>query len=78
MNRRLAGLLHCSENRAFDCLEDLLNKVLPKKRLREYGVSRADLGEFSRSVIETQERLMANSYVPLDFDRVLKIYTELY
>ena len=31
MNRRLAGLLHCSENRAFDCLEDLLNKVLPKK-----------------------------------------------
>ena len=78
MNRRLAGLLHCSENRAFDCLEDLLNKVLPKKRLREYGVSRADLGEFSRSVMETQERLMANSYVPLDFDRVLKIYTELY
>ena len=78
MNRRLAGLLHCSESRAFDCLEDLLNKVLPKKRLREYGVSRADLGEFSRSVIETQGRLMANSYVPLDFDRVLKIYTELY
>ena len=32
----------------------------------------------TRSVMETQGRLMGNNFVPLDAARVLKIYTELY
>ena len=43
-----------------------------------YGVTEADLEEFTRSVMETQGRLMGNNFVPLDAARVLKIYTELY
>lgn len=78
MTRRLAEQLDCSRSNVYDYLEDLLNKILPKKALREYGVTESDLDEFSRSVMETQDRLMANSFVPLNFDRVLKIYTELY
>ncbi len=78
MNGRLAGLLDCGANSVYDRLEDLLNRILPKKKLREYGVTEADLGEFSRNVMETQGRLMAGSFVPLNYERVLKIYTELY
>lgn len=78
MNSRLAGLLKCGESCVYDRLEDLLNRILPKKRLREYGVTEADLDEFSKSVMETQGRLMAGSFVPLDYGRVRKIYTELF
>ena len=34
--------------------------------------------EFAGRVAKSQERLMKNCFVPLDYDRVLKIFTELY
>lgn len=57
-----------------DALETLINKLLPKKALHEYGVTEQDLPEFADRVIKTQERLMKNCFVPLDYDRVLKIF----
>ena len=78
MNRYLAELLGCGVPEVYDRLEDLLNQILPKKPLHAYGVTEADLEEFTRSVMETQGRLMGNNFVPLDVARVLKIYTELY
>ena len=78
MNRYLAELLGCGVPEVYDRLEDLLSQILPKKPLHAYGVTEADLEEFTRSVMETQGRLMGNNFVPLDAARVLKIYTELY
>ena len=78
MNRYLADLLGCEVERVYDALEELLNNILPKKPLREYGVTLEDLNEFTDSVMKTQGRLMGNNFVPLDHDRVLKIYQELY
>ena len=78
MNHYLAELLGCGVPEVYDRLEDLLNQILPKKPLHAYGVTEADLEEFTRSVMETQGRLMGNNFVPLDAARVLKIYTELY
>lgn len=78
MNQYLAGLLDCRPECVYEELERLLNNLLPKKRLREYGVQEDDLREFAGSVMKTQGRLMANSFVPLDHDRVLKIYRELF
>ena len=75
MNRYLAELLGCGVPEVYDRLEDLLNQILPKKPLHAYGVTEADLEEFTRSVMETQGRLMGNNFVPLDAARVLKIYT---
>ena len=37
-----------------------------------------ELEEFTDSVMQRQQRLMSNNFVPLDRDRVLKIYMELY
>ena len=78
MNRYLADLLGCDVCVVYDELEKLLNQLLPKKALHEYGVTKEDLQEFANSVMTGQGRLMANNFVPLDEARVLKIYTELF
>ena len=78
LNAYLADLLDCPVTDVYDRLEDLLNQILPKKPLHEYGVTESDLASFTKSVMETQGRLMGNNFVPLDEARVLKIYTELY
>jgi len=78
MNAYLASLLHCGTGEVYDKLEELLNQLLPKKALHEYGVTREDLDRFTESVMTTQGRLMANNFVPLDGQRVKKIYQELY
>ena len=78
MNDFLANLLGCGTDEVYERLEDLLNQILPKKPLRAYSVTREELKYFTKSVMETQGRLMGNNFVPLDSDRVLKIYEELY
>ena len=78
MNRYLADLLGCGVETVYDKLEELLDQILPKKPLHEYGMTKADIDEFAHSVITSQGRLMANNFVPLDEDRVRKIYTELF
>ncbi len=78
LNAYLAGLLHCETAVVYDALEALLNQILPKKALHEYGVKPEELDVFTDSVMETQGRLMANNYVPLDREQVYRIYQSLY
>lgn len=78
LNEYLAKLLVCKTPEVYDRLEELLDHILPKKRLREYGVKKEDLPVFAKNVIEGQGRLLKNNFVPLDYERILKIYTELY
>lgn len=78
LNEKLASLLDCEVANVYDALEELLNQVLPKKPLHEYGVTEEDLDTFTDSVMTTQGRLMAKNFTPLDRDRVYKIYRELW
>lgn len=78
MNSFLARLLHCGEMEVYKNLEKLLNQILTKKPLHEYGVTQTDLRDFTDSVMTSQGRLMANNFVPLNAERVYKIYRELY
>ncbi|MBE5973433.1 MAG: 4-hydroxybutyrate dehydrogenase [Paenibacillaceae bacterium] len=78
MNQFLGRLLGCDIDVVYDKLDELLGTILPKKALRQYGVKQEELAVFTKSVMERQGRLMANNFVPLDADRVLKIYQELY
>ena len=72
------GVSCYEEEKAYDELEKVLNVVLPKKPLHVYGVKETELIDFAESVIKNQTRLMKNSFVPLDTEKVLKIYKELY
>lgn len=78
LNAYIANILGCKVEEVFDELEKLLNILIPKKALHEYGVTEQDLKEFTDSVMVNQGRLMANNFVELDRERVYKIYKELY
>lgn len=77
LNEYLADILQCKPDRVYEELDKLLNGILQKKKLREYGVTEEDLEAFTDTVITSQTRLMANSYVPLDRQIVRNIYQEL-
>lgn len=74
----IADILGCDGEDVFEELEKLLNVLIPKKALHEYGVKEEELEIFTDSVMENQGRLMANNFVFLDRKRVLKIYRELF
>lgn len=78
LNSFMAAKLKCPEDQALVELEKGLNMLLPKKPLNGYGVKEADLDKFTDSVMNTQGRLMANNFVPLDRQQVYNIYKELF
>ena len=78
LNAYLAELLHCDVKNVYNELENLLNHILPKKPLHEYGVTEADIPVFTDNVLATQGRLTANNFVPLSRDDILDIYKNLY
>ncbi|MBC5581506.1 4-hydroxybutyrate dehydrogenase [Anaerofilum sp. BX8] len=78
LNGLLAAELECPREAVYERLEELLSAVLVRKPLREYGVTLADLDDFTANVMEKQGRITANNFVLLDAARVRKIYGELY
>lgn len=78
LNCYMAEILDCGTAEVYTKLEELLNHLIEKKPLREYGVTKEDLEEFTDSVLENQGRLLANNFVSLDRRQIYKIYTELY
>ncbi|OXS25708.1 MAG: 4-hydroxybutyrate dehydrogenase [Acetobacterium sp. MES1] len=78
LNAFLAKQLGCDKTVVYQALETLLDHILPKKALRDYGVTQTDLEHFTEAVMTKQTRLMANNYVPLNEDQVRAIYQQLY
>lgn len=78
LNRFIADILGCRPEQVYEELEKLLNHLIQKKALHEYGMTEDQIMEFTESVMENQGRLMANNFVPLDKERVAKIYRELF
>lgn len=78
LNGFIANILECDVEDVYEELEKLLNILIPKKALHEYGVKEEELEQFTQSVMLNQGRLMANNFVELDAERVYKIYRELY
>ncbi len=63
---------------SFLALEELLNKLIPKKTLREYGVKEEDIEKNVDKDIETQQRLLINNFVELSRDDLISIYQSIY
>lgn len=80
LSTHLAETLSCSPEpeAVFSSLGQLLGALMQKKALREYGVTEQDLNEFTDSVLANQGRLLANNFVPLDRERIYKIYQALF
>ncbi len=78
LNQFISDILGCSVDKVYEELEKLLNLLIQKKPLRQYGMKEEEIEAFTDSVLENQQRLLKNNFVPLDRDRILKIYRELY
>jgi 4-hydroxybutyrate dehydrogenase len=63
---------------SFLALEELINKLIPKKKLREYGVKEEDIEKYVDKVIESQQRLLKNNFVYLSRDDLISIYKSIY
>lgn len=64
-----------NDGNKLDGFNELLDKVLLRKPLREYGVSDEEVKEFAKSTIDNQQRLLANSYVAMSVESIEAIYT---
>ncbi len=74
----VADILGCKPEGVYDELAKLLDKIVQRKPLREYGVTKEDIDTFTDNVMTKQGRLMANNYVELNADAVKTIYNTLY
>jgi len=78
LNSILAEVLSCGMENVYEKLETLLNTILQKKSLHEYGVKEEELPVYTDVVMTKQGRLMANNYTKLNADEVLRIYQSLF
>ena len=74
----LAKQLGCGESEVWDEMEHLLDAVLHKKALREYGIPEESLPDIAAGVMKTQQRLLGNNYADLTVEDMTRIYQNLY
>lgn len=79
VNKVLAQILGLDdEKNVYFEIEKLLNNLLTKKPLREFGMKEEEINIFAQSVINTQQRLLQNNYVEISEEEMKNIYMKLY
>lgn len=78
LNTYLSEILDCSTVQVYKKIEELLEGILPKRSLHEYGVTEEDINEFTDIVMTKQTRLMENNYVELDKETIKGIYQKIF
>lgn len=77
-NMLLASILNTGTENIYDKLSDLLDQLLIRKPLREYGMKEVEIQGFTDSILATQQRLLVNNYVALSRDDIIGIYKRLF
>lgn len=78
LEKQVAILLNAEIQNVWVELDGLLQKILLRKPLREYGMKVAEIEEFADSVIANQQRLLKNNYAPLSREEMIGIYKQLF
>ena len=68
----LKGLLGTDDG--IEGLRELLEKILPRKAMHEYGAVQEDIMPFAQSTVDSQQRLLAGSYVPLTLEEIRDLF----
>lgn len=82
--KRLSGVIcetlgcNLTVQESFQSLDNLLRKLIPDKRMRDYGMKQDEVEKYADKVIETQQRLLVNSHIPMTRELLMGIYQELY
>lgn len=70
----LAEVLECGKKEVWTKLFQLLGFVLTRQGLGEFGVDEVKCGEMAESVIQNQQRLLANNPLQLSKEQMVTIY----
>lgn len=62
----------------YEQIDSLLARLIPRKKLREYGMKEEEIESFTTNVLETQQRLLNNNYVPFSREEIKEMYSTLY
>ena len=62
----------------FGELDKFLGALIEKKALNEYGMTEAQIDEFTKSTVDNQQRLLANNYVDLSDEEIREVFAALY
>ena len=68
----------CIRDRVYVEIGKLLDQIIARKPLHEYGMKEEEIESFAKTVEETQQRLLNQSYVKLTWQQMAEIYKELY
>lgn len=78
INRILSDILGCDIHDVYDEIEKVLDQMIQKKPLREYGMTEEQIDLFTETTMENQQRLLANNYVYLGREDIRNIFADLY
>ncbi|MGO5138380.1 iron-containing alcohol dehydrogenase [Clostridium butyricum] len=78
LNRILSTLLNCNENKIYDELDNILNKIFYRKRLGEFGIDRNQLNDIIRNMIELQNKDKCLKDFLLSEDEIYDLYESVY
>ena len=70
----LQAVLDCNAENVWEALFALIDKILIRPVLRDYGVDDAKCTEMAASVITNQQRLLANNPIPLSERDVYEVF----
>lgn len=77
-NKIFADALECGLDNVYEEMDKFLGKFLTKKPLKEYGMTEAQIDEFTKSTVDNQQRLLGNNYVFLTDEEIREIFANLY
>lgn len=78
LNKFLSGLMECEETKVYSELEKLLDQIIARKPLHEYGMKEEEILSFAESVEASQQRLLNQSYVKPKAMQMAEVYRKLY
>lgn len=78
LNTFLAGIFSCGPDQVYGEIEKLLDGLIRRTPLHEYGMKEEEIEGFARSVEQSQQRLLNQSYVKFSVEDMEKIYRKLY
>ena len=73
----LAKIIGCPAKEAVSSLCRIIDSLIVRKPMAEFGMDRAKSAVYAKQVIEQQQRLLANAYVPVKAEEIETIYNHI-
>ena len=74
----MANILECQKTDVLNKLDEVLNTILPKHKLHEYGMTEDMIQSWAASVVKEQQRLLKNSYMHMDESAIAEVYASTF